>query len=89
MNRYFCSVGETVKAKIPQQPNFLITGKYDINFNNKTYHFAKITEEEPFSACNLMKISFGSGLDNISSFFIKVAIPILVRPLAYISTIHY
>ena len=38
-----------------------------------------------FSACNHMKTSFGYGLDNIniSSFFIKLDLPFLARPLAY------
>ena len=31
-----------------------------------------------------MKTSFGYGLDNISSFFIKLALPFLARPLAYL-----
>ena len=31
-----------------------------------------------------MKTSFGSGLDDISSFFIKLALPVIARPLAYL-----
>ena len=31
-----------------------------------------------------MKTPFGSGIDNISSFFIKLALPVLARSLAYL-----
>ena len=39
MNRFFCSLGEKLKADIPQKPNSLITGKYNISPNNKTFQF--------------------------------------------------
>ena len=81
MNRYFCSVAETLQANILQRPNFLITGKYNINSNNKIFHFAKIIEKELLSACSRLETSFGSGSDNILSSSIKVAKPVLFRPL--------
>ena len=48
MNSYFCSVGETFKANVPHQQNYLMAGNYNINPNKKIYHFAEITEEFSF-----------------------------------------
>ena len=84
MNSYFCSIGETLKANVPHQQNPLIAGNYNVNPNNIIFHFKEITDELVFNACNHMKTSFGSGLDNISSFFIKLALPVIARPLAYL-----
>ena len=84
MNSYFCSIGETLKANVPHQQNPLIAGNYNVNPNNIVFHFKEITDELVFNACNHMKTSFGSGLDNISSFFIKLALPVISRPLAYL-----
>ena len=84
MNSYFCSIGDTLKANVPHQHNYFIAGNYIVNSNNKIFHFEEITEELVFNACSLTKTSFGSGLDNISSFFIKLASPALARPLAYL-----
>ena len=57
MERYFCSVEQTLKAKTPQKQSSLIT-------------VAEITEEDVFNTCNHLKTSLGSRLNNISSFFI-------------------
>ena len=84
MNSYFCSIGETLKANVPHQQNPLIAGNYNVNPNNIIFHFKEITDELVFNACNHMETSFGSGLDNISSFFIKLALPVIARPLAYL-----
>ena len=79
-----CNVGETLKANIPHQQNFLIAGNYNVNPNNKVFHFVEIAEELACNACSHMKTSFGSGLDTILSFFIRLALPALARPLAYL-----
>ena len=84
MNSYFCSIGETLKANVHHQLNSLLAGKCIVNPNNQIFHFEGITEELVLNACNHMKISFGYGLDNISSFFIKLALPLLARPLTYL-----
>ena len=84
MNSCFCSVGENPKANMPHQQNSLIAVIYNFNPDNKIFHFAEITEELVFNACSHTKTSFGSGLDNISSFFVKLALSVLARPLAYL-----
>ena len=84
MNSYFCSIGETFKAYVFHQLNSLLAGKYIVNPNNQIFHFEEITEELVFSTCTHIKTSFGYGLDNISSFFNKLALPFLARPLAYL-----
>ena len=84
MNTYFCSVGENLKSKIPYEPNPLTTGVYSINNNLKSFNFIEITAEDVVNACSTIKTSHGSGVDGISSFFIKTAIYFLARPLSYI-----
>ena len=80
MNSYFCSIGETLKANVPHQQNPLMVGNYNVNPNNYIFCFEEITEELVFNVCSHIKTSFGSGLDNISSFFIKLALPVIARP---------
>ena len=80
MNSYFCSIGETLKENVPHQLNSLLAGQYIVNPNNRSFHFEEITEELVFSACTHMKASFGYG----SSFFLKLALPFLAGPLAYL-----
>ena len=83
MNSYLCSVRETLKVNMPHQPNSLIAGTYNVNPNDDIFHLREVTEDLAFNAHSLLNTSFGSGLDNISYFFIKVALPILTRLLAY------
>ena len=84
MNTYFSRVGENLKAKIPHEPNPLTTGIYSINNNLKLFNFLEITEEDVVNASSTIKTSHGSGVDGISSYFIKTAITILARPLSYL-----
>ena len=84
MYTYFCSVGEKLKTKIPCEPSPLTTGKYSINNNSKSFNFLDITAEDVVNVCSTIQTSHGSGLDGISSFFIKTAIPFLARPLSYL-----
>ena len=49
----------------------------------KVFHFVEIAGELVCNTYNHMKTSFGSGLNNISSVFIKIALPVLAIPLAY------
>ena len=89
MNSYFCNVGKTLKANVPHQQNSFIAGNYNVNPKNKIFHFAEITEESVFNACNHMKNSFGFRLDNTSSFFICLLYQFLLDPLHICLTFHY
>ena len=85
MNSYFCSTRETLNGNVPHQLKSLLAGKYIIvNPNDQIFHFEEIAEELVLNACNHMKTLFGCDLNNISSFIIKLALPFLARPLAYL-----
>ena len=84
MNEYFCNIGNSLKESVPYEKNPLMEGTYNINSSSETFTFSEISEEEVISASHSFKTSFGSGIDNVSSFFIKTASPIIAKHLDYI-----
>ena len=82
MNKYFCNVGESLKKKIPNKPNSLLNGIYNVNRDSKEFLFSEISEEEIISITSTFKTSKGSGPDSIPNFFIKIVISVIARPLA-------
>ena len=79
MNEYFCNIGNSLKESVPYEKNPLMEGAYNINSSSETFTFSEISEEEVISASHNFKTSFGSGIDNVSSFFIKTASPIIAK----------
>ena len=77
MNEYFCNIGSNLKEKIPYEKNPLIEGAYNINTRSETFASSEITEEDIVCASLSFKTSCGSGIDNISNFFIKTAAPFI------------
>ena len=84
MNKYFCNVGESLKKKIPNKPNPLLNGIYNVNRDSKEFLFSEISEEEIISIISTFKTSKGSGPDSIPNFFIKIVISVIARPLAFL-----
>ena len=84
INTYFCSVGENLKAEIFYELNPLTTRINSINNNLRSFNFLEVTVKDVVNVCSTIKTSHGSGVDGISSFFIKTAIYFLARPLSYI-----
>ena len=82
MNEYFCSVGDTLSRKIPDKENALLKGDHDINPTAARFTFSPMQPHELLKAMNKFKTSHGSGLDCISSFFLKAEMPILAQPLS-------
>ena len=83
MNDYFCTIGKELADKIDPSPNPLLVGNYRINEGNKTMKFTKINEQNIRDAIGKIKTSKGFGNDNISSYFLKLALPYIVNSLAY------
>ena len=78
MNDYFCSVGRNLSDKIPTQPIPLLPHHYDItNPSNgrEQFKFVDINKRTTEKALNKIKTSYGSGVDDIVSYFLKVAFP--------------
>ena len=82
MNDYFCSIGDKLSKKIPDKENSLLKGEYDINPTSACFTFSPMQPQELVKAMNKFKTSHGSGLDGISSFFLKAGMPILAQPLS-------
>ena len=82
MNEYFRNIGNSLKENVPYEKNPLMEGVYNVNSSSET--FSEISEEEVIRTSHSFEASFGSGIDKISSFFIKTAPPIIAKHLAYI-----
>ena len=82
MNEYFCSVGDKLSKKIPDKENTLLKGDHDINPTAARFTFSPMQPPELLKAINKFKTAQGSGLDRISSFFLKAGMPILAQPLS-------
>ena len=77
---YFCNVGRNLSDNIPAQPNPLLSHQYDIkNPSNgrEPFKFIAIDKRTIEKALNKIKTSHGSGEDNIASYFLKVAFPVI------------
>ena len=83
MNKYFCNVNESLKKEIPNKPNPLFNGIYNVNRDSKEFRL-EISEEEIISVISTFKTSKGSGPDSIPNFFIKIAVSVIARPLAFL-----
>ena len=75
MNSYFCSVGEELAEKIDDSPNSLLRGDCTVNESNSSFRFHEIKDQRIRDAFSKIKASKGFGNDNISSYFLKMALP--------------
>ena len=84
MNSYFCSIGKDLAKDIDPVPNPLLSGDYQINNERKVFHFKTIDVKEIRAAVAKIKTTKGSGNDNISSYFLKLAMPLIEDSLAFL-----
>ena len=84
MNDYFCSVGKTLRDKIPPQPNPLLSNENIVSENAVQFEFEAIDAVSADRALGKMKKSFGFGSDGIASHFIKIAFPVISQSLCSI-----
>ena len=82
VNDYFCTIGQELADEIDQSPKPLLVGDYLINEGNKTMKFTKISEQHIRDAIDKTKTPKGFGNDNISSYFLKLAMPYITKSLA-------
>ena len=83
MNSYFCSIGKDLAKDIDPVPNPLLSGDYQINNERKVFQFKTIDVKEIRAAVAKIKTTKGSGNDNISSYFLKLAMPLIEDSLAF------
>ena len=81
MNSFFCNVGKSLAEKIAPKPNPLLNGEFGGPPSCEPFMFSPINEETLIRVCGGIKTSNGSGVDCISSFFLKVGISVLAPSL--------
>ena len=82
MNNFFCSIGKELADKIDSVPKPLLTGEYEINANKAKFNFRTIKVKEVRAAFAKIKTTKSFGIDNISSYFLKPALPFIENSLA-------
>ena len=82
MNNFFCTVGDQLSAKIPHTKNSLLEGDVTVNPEKVSFSFSPISPQKLVKAMGKFKTSKSFGLDLISSYFLKIGMPILASPLS-------
>ena len=77
MNNFFCSVGKDLADKIDPTPNPLLAGDYEINKYKTIFRFRIIKVQEIRDAIATVKTAKSFGTDKISSYFLKLALPLI------------
>ena len=86
MNNFFCSVGKDLADKIDPVPNPLLTGDYEITNYKTIFRFRTIDVQEIRDAIANITTAKSFGTDNISSYFLKLALPFIENSLALMFT---
>ena len=81
MNDFFCNIGENLSSKIPDTANPLVSGDYSVNNESARFEFQMISPENLVNIMTKFKKSYGFGVDGISSFFLKIAMPVIAPVL--------
>ena len=84
LNSYFCSVGEELTRNIDEASNSLLTGSYTINDSNSSFKVEEINGMHIRDAVSKIETLERFGTDNISSYFLKLALPFINKSLVYI-----
>ena len=84
MNSFFCSIGQDLADKIDQVPNPLLSGDYEVNKNQAKFSFKTIGVQKIRAAFAKVKTAKSFGTDNISSYFLKLALPFIENSLAFL-----
>ena len=82
MNNFFCTIGEKLASKTDAVPNPLLSGKATENNSSANFQFGSITVKEIRDTIANIKTPKGFGKDNISCYFLKLAIPFIEKSLA-------
>ena len=77
-------MGEELAKIIEEASNPLLTGSYTINDSNSTFKVEEINDTHLRDVISKIKTSKRYGTDNISSYFLKLALPFINNSLVYI-----
>ena len=84
MNSYFCSVGKDLADKISPVPNPLLSGDFEMNKAKAKFHFRTIEVQEIRDVFAKVKTAKSFGTDSISSYLLKLALPLIENSLAFL-----
>ena len=82
MNDYFCTIGTNLAKNIEETVNPLLSGKYQIKSSAPKFRFKSITCKDIRAAIAKSINSKSFGTDTISSYFLKLALPLLENSMA-------
>ena len=84
MNNFFCTIGRELADKIQPAINPLLSGEYEINNDKAKFHFEAVELKDIRDAFAKVKTAKSFGTDNISSYFLKLALPYIENSLAFL-----
>ena len=83
MNNYFCTIGTCLAKNIEEAENPLLSGKFQIKSSTPTtFRFKSITCRDIREAIAKSTSSKSFGVDTISGYFLKMALPFLENSMA-------
>ena len=77
MSNFFCTIGEKLASKIDAAPNPLLSGDATEHNSSVKFQFGSITVKEIRDAIAKIKTTKGFGRNNISCYFLKLAMPFI------------
>ena len=83
MNNFFCTIGSNLADKIQPAANPLLSGEYEVNKDKAKFNFKTIEVKDIRDAFAKAKTTMSFGNDNISSYFLKLALPYTGNSLAF------
>ena len=84
MNSFYCLVGKDLAEKTDPAPNPLLAGDYETIKHKITFPFRTIEGQEIRDAFAKVKTAKSFGIDNISSYFLKLVLPFIENSLAFL-----
>ena len=87
MNELFCSIGKKLAADIDFTSNLLPSKEIRINDVGRIFGFRAINEDDIKKAMSKIKLKKSFCNNNISGYFLKIAIPLISRILVLVFNI--
>ena len=84
MNNFFCIVGDQLSKEIPYTRNSLLEGIIHVYPENLSFLFSPVSPQQLVKAMNKFKTPKSFGLDLISSYSLKLGMPILASQIFYL-----
>ena len=82
-DNFFCTIGRELANKIQPAINPLLSGEYEVNKDKAKFHFKTVELKDIRDAFAKVKTAKSFGIDNISSYFMKLALPYIENSLAF------